>query len=153
MGRREAREYAFQLLYQLEIQKDDPARQINEFVDLWGIQETDSEYVRLLANGVTDTKTELDEIYAGYLKRWTTSRLPRIDITILRIAVYEILNVDSVPPSVSVNEAVLLARKYSSEEARSYINAVLGKVVSASCPDVEIQPVAESDKDEPAKPQ
>ncbi|MBP7401877.1 MAG: transcription antitermination factor NusB [Clostridia bacterium] len=138
MGRREAREYAFQLLYQLEIQKEDPIRQIGEFIDLWGIQDADAEYVRCLAEGVSQSKAELDGIYAGYLKRWTTERLPRIDITILRIAVFEIVHVDSVPPSVSVNEAVLLARKYSSEEARSYINAVLGKVVAAHCPGVEV---------------
>ncbi|HEY5466517.1 MAG TPA: transcription antitermination factor NusB [Clostridia bacterium] len=150
MGRREAREYAFQLLYQLEIQRDEPDRQIEEFVDLWGIREPDAEYVRFLASGVAKAKTDLDTVYGGYLKRWTTERLPRIDVTILRIAVYEILHVESVPPSVSVNEAVLLARKYSSEEARSYINAVLGKVVAArglaealvdgSDPDTEMPP-------------
>ncbi len=130
MGRREAREYAFQLLYQLEIQKDEPGTQIREFIDLFGIEANDADYVVLLANGVTLAKEELDAVYAGYLKRWTTERLPRVDITILRIAVYELLKVDSVPASVSINEAVLLARKYSSEEARSYINAVLGRVVS-----------------------
>ncbi len=129
MGRREAREYAFQLLYQLEIQKDEPEPQIREFLDLFGIEAGDADYVVLLANGVTMTKEQLDAVYAGYLKRWSTERLPRIDITILRIAVYELLHVESVPASVSINEAVLLARKYSSEEARSYINAVLGKVV------------------------
>ena len=150
MGRREAREYAFQLLYQLEFQKDDPLVQIEEFVDLWGIQDADAQYVRLLAAGVTGTKTDLDNVYSGYLKRWTTDRLPRIDLTILRIAVYEILHVDSVPTSVSVNEAVLLARKYSSEEARSYINAVLGKVVSANGPDPASQTGAETDMEEPA---
>jgi N utilization substance protein B len=130
MGRREARESAFQLLYQLEIQRDEPDRQIEEFVEQWGIHDADADYVRLLALGVAKAKPELDAVYSVYLKRWTTDRLPRIDVTILRIAVYEILHVESVPPSVSVNEAVLLARKYSSEEARSYINAVLGRVVA-----------------------
>ena len=150
MGRREAREYAFQLLYQLEFQKDDPLLQIEEFVDLWGIQDADADYVRLLAAGVAGTKSELDNVYSGFLKRWTPDRLPRIDLTILRIAVYEILHVESVPTSVSVNEAVLLARKFSSEEARSYINAVLGKVVAANGADPAPQAVAEIDLDDPS---
>lgn len=140
MGRREARDYAFQLLYQLEIQKEDPDRQIRDFIDLFGITRGDAEYVALLANGVTGEKVQLDGVYGGYLKRWTTERLPRVDITILRIAVYEMLHVESVPPSVSINEAVLLARKYSSEEARSYINAVLGKVALSQGAEVEVLP-------------
>jgi N utilization substance protein B len=150
MGRREAREFAFQLLYQLEIQRDEPDRQIGDFVDLWGILEPDADYVRLLANGVTKAKASLDAVYSGYLKRWTTERLPRIDVTILRIAVYEILHVESVPPNVSVNEAVLLARKFSSEEARSYINAVLGKVVAAQGLEAAPADVPTTDSDTPS---
>ena len=55
-------------------------------------------------------------------------RLPKIDVVLLRMATYEIKNIDDIPSSVSISEAVILAKRYSTEEARGYINAVLGKI-------------------------
>ncbi len=130
MSRRDAREAAFKLLYQIEIQKDDEESQFDLFIDIREIRPDEIPYLKLLFDGVRTHIAELDQTFTPYLKRWTKDRLPKVDLTILRLAVYEICYVDDVPDNVAISEAVLLARKYSSEESRSYINAVLGKLNS-----------------------
>ena len=128
MSRRESREKAFMFLYQLEIQKGDETRQLADFLSEREVGENDQDYLLALVEGVSDHKTVLDERIAPLLKRWTIDRLPRIDLTILRIAVYEMAYRPDIPANVAISEAVLLAKKYSSEESKNYINAVLGKI-------------------------
>jgi len=128
MSRRESREKAFMFLYQLEIQKGDETRQLADFLSEREVGENDQDYLLALVEGVSDHKTVLDERIAPLLKRWTIDRLPRIDLTILRIAVYEMAYRPDIPANVAISEAVLLAKKYSSEESKNYINAVLGNI-------------------------
>lgn len=128
MSRRDAREAAFMLLYQIEIQKGEEERQLAEFIEQREVAAGDVPYLKQLFDGVRIRREDLDTTFTPYLKRWTKNRLPRIDLTILRLAVFEICHVPDVPDSVAISEAVLLARKYSSEESRSYINAVLGRL-------------------------
>lgn len=128
MSRRESREKAFMFLYQLEIQKGDATRQLADFLTEREVGENDRDYLLALVEGVSDQKKDLDEKIAPLLKRWTIERLPRIDLTILRIAVYEMSFRTDIPANVAISEAVLLAKKYSSEESKAYINAVLGKI-------------------------
>jgi N utilization substance protein B len=136
MSRRESREKAFMFLYQLEIQKGDETRQLADFLTDREVQPDEQDYLLTLVEGVTDKKADLDAKIAPLLKRWTIDRLPRVDLTILRIAAYELLCCPDIPASVAISEAVLLARKYSSEEARSYINAVLGQM-ARTCTETE----------------
>lgn len=128
MSRKDAREKAFMLLYQMEIQKADDEPQLQAFVEQQGVTPTDTEYLTLLVRGVRNHLNELDARFTPLLKRWTKERLPKIDLTILRLAVYEIIFIPEVPNNVAISEAVLLAKKYSSEESRAYINAVLGRI-------------------------
>jgi len=128
MSRRESREKAFMFLYQLEIQKGDETRQLADFLSEREVGENEQDYLLALVEGVSDYKKVLDERIAPLLKRWTIDRLPRIDLTILRIAVYEMAYRTDIPANVAISEAVLLAKKYSSEESKNYINAVLGKI-------------------------
>lgn len=128
MSRRDAREKAFMLLYQLEIQKGDLEKQVQSFIEEQEVREEDTAYLKFLVHGVRDHMEAIDQAFEPLLKRWTKQRLPKIDLTILRMAVYEIQYVDTVPDNVAISEAVLLAKKYSSEESRAYINAVLGKL-------------------------
>jgi len=128
MSRRESREKAFMFLYQLEIQKGDETRQLADFLSEREVGENDQDYLLALVEGVSDHKTVLDERIAPLLKRWTIDRLPRIDLTILRLAVYEMAYRPDIPANVAISEAVLLAKKYSSEESKNYINAVLGEI-------------------------
>ena len=128
MSRRESREKAFMFLYQLEIQKGDATRQLADFLTEREVGENERDYLLELVDGVTNQKNDLDEKISPLLKRWTIERLPRIDLTILRIAVYEMSFRPDIPDNVAISEAVLLAKKYSSEESKGYINAVLGKI-------------------------
>ena len=128
MSRREAREKAFMLLYQLEIQREDEEAQLASFLEERDVNEQDKPYLVSLVSGVRSTRDDLDARFAPLLKRWTKERLPKVDLTILRLAVYEMFYVADVPQNVAISEAVLLCRKYTNDESRSYINAVLGRL-------------------------
>ncbi|MBQ0012717.1 MAG: transcription antitermination factor NusB [Clostridiales bacterium] len=128
MSRREARVSAFELLYQLGFRNESVEDQKKMYLDLHPMEAEDLPYFNEIIDGVVEKKDELDAAYSKYLKDWKQSRLPRVDVVLLRIAVYEMFHVEDVPVKVSINEAVVLAKKYSSEESKGYINAVLGKV-------------------------
>jgi N utilization substance protein B len=128
MSRRESREKAFMLLYQLEIQKGGDDSQISAFINERDVSETEVEYLTFLVRGVRSQRDELDKLFTPFLKRWTKDRLPKIDLTILRLAAFEMFFIPDMPKNVAISEAVLLCKKYSSEESRSYINAVLGRL-------------------------
>ncbi len=130
MSRREAREAAFAFLYQLNFRQEPVSEQKALYLDVHPLDEEDLPYFNEITDGVFEKKDELDAEYSKYLKDWKQSRLPKVDVMLLRIAVYEMLHVSDIPVSVSINEAVVLAKKYSSEESKSYINAILGKVGS-----------------------
>jgi len=128
MSRREARESAFKLLYQMEMRKTEAKPQRDLFLQEYPLNEVDVPYFDELVEGVTLHEADLDAAYAPLLIGWKTERLPRVDLVILRLAAFEILMRKDVPVSVSISEAVILAKRYSTEEAKSYINAVLGKI-------------------------
>lgn len=128
MSRREARTAAFEFLYQIGFRSESKEDQKKMYLDLHPMEEEDLPYFNTITDGVAEKQDELDATYSKYLKDWKQSRLPRVDVVLLRIAVYEMLHVEDVPTSVSINEAVVLAKRYSSEESKGYINAVLGKV-------------------------
>ncbi len=128
MSRRDARENAFLLLYQMEFRKNDPSEQREVFLSEFPMSGEDLTYFDDLILSVSAEEKELDECYSPLLKGWKLDRLPKVDVILLRIATYEILKRSDVPVSVSISEAVILAKKYSSEESKSYINAVLGKL-------------------------
>ena len=130
MSRREAREAAFAFLYQLEFRDEPIAYQRMQYLEQHPLEEGDLSYFDLITDGVSEKKEQLDEAYTKYLKDWKLSRLPKVDVILMRIAVFEMLNVEDIPVSVSINEAVVLAKRYSTEDSRGYINAVLGKVGS-----------------------
>ena len=130
MSRREAREAAFTFLYQLDFRNEPVAEQKEMFLELHPLEEEDLPFFNMIVDGVYAEREELDEAYTPFLKDWKQSRLPKVDVILLRIAVYEMKNVPDIPVSVSINEAVVLAKRYSTEESRGYINAVLGKVGS-----------------------
>lgn len=128
MSRKDAREKAFMLLYQMEIHKGGEEDQLRAFLEQQEMKPAAEDYFFVLVRGVRAHLSDLDSRFSPLLKRWTKERLPKIDLTILRLAVYEMFYIEEVPNNVAISEAVLLAKKYSSEESRSYINAVLGRI-------------------------
>lgn len=128
MSRREARVAAFELLYQLGFRNEPLEEQKKMYLEVHPLEDADVAYFDAIVDGVSKEQEELDTIYSKYLKDWKQSRLPKVDVVLLRIAVYEMLHIEDVPVNVSISEAVVLAKRYSSEESKGYINAVLGKV-------------------------
>ncbi len=134
MSRRTAREAAFKLLFQMEIQKDDPKKQIEVFLEQDDfnnndVDDSDREFILDVVKGTISDLSEIDKSIEVYLKGWKINRISKVDLAILRLAIYEILNRDDIPANVSVNEAVEIAKKYSGEESGAFINGILGKFI------------------------
>ena len=128
MKRNEAREQAFSILFsdcfgeQNFEELIDGAKSAGEFEE--------DDYSILLIKGVKEKTDEIDEkISANLNKGWKIGRLPKTTLAILRIAIYEIMFLDDVPDSVSINEAVELAKKFGSENDYIFINGILGSIV------------------------
>lgn len=134
MGRRASRESAMKLLYQLEIQKTDRDEQINMALEDESLTENDREYIKGIVDGVYEKTPVLDGIIEKKATGWKINRLSKIDLSVLRIGIYEILYRDDIPFSVSVNEAVELAKKYSNEDAGAFVNGLLAKVSKNDLP-------------------
>lgn len=130
MGRRASREAAMKLLYQLEIQKDNKEEQINYAIEDSGFQDRDKVYLIDVVEGVNKNIDEIDNIIKSHAKGWKINRISKVDLAILRLSAYELLFREDIPDSVSINEAVELAKKYSSPDASSFINGILSKVAS-----------------------
>ncbi len=128
MSRSEAREHAFLLLYQMEFQSRADEEQIDLFLEQYQVALADQAYIKALVRGVRSRQNELDERFEPYLKRWSKERLPKVDLIILRLAIFEMYHEEDVPENVAISEAVLLCHRYTSDESRSYINAVLGRI-------------------------
>ena len=132
MGRRMSRETAMKLLYQMEIRRETSKASIELMIEETGLTGNDKEYVSFILNGVAENLVNIDQMIEKYLKGWKINRLSKVDLSILRLAVFEIFNADDIPVNVSINEAVEIAKKYSTDESASFINGVLSKLCEAS---------------------
>lgn len=125
-NRRQEREEAFVLVFE-RMFKDDESEEVFDSA----VEARDAaigNFTRTLTNGVYDNLEAIDEIIEKNLKGWKKNRISYVALTLLRIAVFEIMFVDDVPTSVSINEAVQLCKKYATEQDASFLNGVLGGV-------------------------
>ena len=132
MRRREQREHVFKLLFMSEFntKKEMEEQLALYFSDIENLEEKDKEYIsNKYMNIMTHTK-ELDEKLNGISMGWKTSRMNRVDLTALRLAVYEMKMDADVPVGVAINEAVELAKLFGGEDSGSFVNGVLGKIAS-----------------------
>lgn len=126
MKRSEMREQGFLLTFENLFESN---QDINELIELYSDNvEPVCDYAKELSAGITTEKDKLNEIINTYSKSWKASRLPKVTLAILYIAIYEMKYIDSVPVNVAINEAVELAKKYASTDDASYINGILGAV-------------------------
>ncbi|MBR3679633.1 MAG: transcription antitermination factor NusB [Oscillospiraceae bacterium] len=126
MSRREVRDSAFKLMYE-KLLRDDPIETLYSIVEEENIDEIIlNDQVRELVDGTLLHADELDGIIARYSKTRALNRVPKLNLAILRIALYEILYDDGTPQSAAINEAVELAKNYTYQEDVSFINGLLG---------------------------
>lgn len=126
--RTQAREYALQILYQIDVRKDPEDRIL---VDFWKNIEAEpevSDFAAKLVIGAIKNKKKIDEVISKYASNWKMSRMAVIDRNVLRMATYELLFCDDIPPKVSINEAVDLAKKFGDTESGKFVNGILDKI-------------------------
>ncbi len=127
LTRSELREKAMVILYQIDIMKNNDVEFNIENLIADNL-EIDNEFVRNLVYGVVTHQESLDEMANSHMKNWTINRIDKTGAAILRIGLYEIVYEEETPNIVAINEAVELAKKYSDDNVRKIINAVLDKV-------------------------
>ena len=124
--RTQAREIALQVLYQYEMNPG-PVRELLD--NYWGSNQTApdevKQYTEKIVQGTIEHLKELDELITKAAQNWDLVRMAVIDRNILRFAVFELLFVEEVPPKVTINEAVNIAKRFSQEESGKFVNGVL----------------------------
>jgi N utilization substance protein B len=126
--RRKAREIALQTLYADEISREGWEKTFQDTVARRSPSDDAVRYARLLVAAVVEHRAALDALIAGCLENWTLERVSTIDVTILRIALAELLHCPEVPTSVVINEAIEIAHRFSSAEAGGFVNGILDRL-------------------------
>ena len=130
MTRREAREVAFALLFENTFSEEGMEAVIADAKEADTLQP--NAFAEELAVGTTEKQEEIDAKIEGSSHKWKVARMSRVAASIMRLAVYEILFMDDIPVSVSINEAVELAKKYGGDEDAAFVNGVLGGIVKVT---------------------
>ena len=132
MSRTELREHIFRMLFRVEFNSAEEMKEQEQFYfdELEEATGKDQEYILNKYRAVDEKKEEIDKLLNEVTEGWKTTRMNRVDLTILRLATYEIKWDEDVPTGVAINEAVELAKKYSSDDGPAFVNGVLAKVVN-----------------------
>ena len=130
MSRTTAREVAMMMHFSNLLGGEDTPEHVCEKAETLGtLDEEDLVYVSQMLEGVCERSEELDEIIGRYSKDWAIERIARVDLSILRVAIYEMLyRKDDVPTGAAINEAVEMAKRYGGERSYAFINGILGSV-------------------------
>ena len=135
MSRRELREQIFKLIFRVEFndreEMSEQERYFFEDDDLTA-DEKDAAYISQKSGCIIEKLDEIDAMINKQAKGWTTQRMGKVDLTILRLAVYEIVFDEDVPTGVAINEAVELAKRFGQEESSGFVNGVLAKFAPVS---------------------
>lgn len=135
--RTEARELAMQAVYQLDVQGEGLLGSIDEFFKLGSNDDLVRQLARQWARGAWQNVAACDELILDSSQKWQVARMSQVDRAILRLSVYQLKFCADIPPKVTINEAIELAKKYSTEAAPSFVNGVLDAVLKKS--DVKTQ--------------
>lgn len=130
MNRSAVREKTFQLLYEIEIQKDVTEEHFDLFIENNDIAENEAkEYIKDIANGVQTNKDKIMELISNNLKQeWSIERISKVNLALLQLAIYEIFY-KNLPYKVAINEAVELAKKYGEDSSPAFVNGILANII------------------------
>ncbi len=131
MNRRKSREIAMKLLFEMSINKEvyeEILVNFKENTDI-NLDDIDFNYLERVVNGVQKNIDVIDKKIEENLKNWKFNRLSKVDLSILRIAMFEILFSEDIPDKVALNEGIELAKKYSADNSATFVNGVLGNIV------------------------
>lgn len=136
MTRSEAREQAFILIFEKIFNPEQTVEDMKAVAEECGTFTVDP-FAEKLSVAAVDYTEESDRVIEANLRGWKLSRLPKVTLAILRLALAEIMTMDDIPDSVSANEAVELAKKYGGDEAPKFVNGLLGTVIRAKKQEAE----------------
>ena len=132
MGRREQREQVFKLLFRVEFNtSEDMPEQIKLFLEdrETVVSEKDAVYISDRFQKIQDKIPEIENVINTNTEGWDTIRMGKVELTVLRLAVFEMLFDEEIPKSVAINEAVEIAKTYGQENSGGFVNAILAKIV------------------------
>lgn len=135
--RRESRELALQILYALDA---NPSVGIRETLQTFREEQTDvlsrvREFAEGLVQGVQEHREVIDAAIKARSKNWSLSRMPRVDLNVMRMATFELMFRQDIPKKVSINEAIEIARKFGDKESPAFVNGILDEI--EACPKTE----------------
>ena len=131
MSRRELREQIFKMLFRAEFYDEEelPEQLSMFFEELDKKEEKDTSYIQNKFEDIVAHLTEIDNMINEVAKGWKTSRMGKVDLTLIRLAAYEIKYEEDIPTGVAINEAVELAKSYGTDDSASFVNGILAKLV------------------------
>lgn len=136
--RTKARECALQVLYQIDITKDSADSLLSAF---WEDKEVEAEvrdFATALVKGTVENMQKINDLITKYASNWKLKRMAVIDRNVLRLATYELLYCEDIPPKVSINEAVDLAKKYGDIESGKFVNGILDRINKEEVPNGKV---------------
>jgi N utilization substance protein B len=131
-SRRRARELALRALYEMDITRVNPDKVLQDAVEGQELHFEQRQYAERLVRGFHEHSNYIDQTLAERIKDYDYSRIAAIDRAILRIAAYELFFEPAIPPAVTLNEAIEIAKKYSTAESGKFVNGILGRVLADS---------------------
>ena len=126
--RRDAREWALQMLFRLEMNPCDNNKLFAEFFEEIEADKKARDFAEKLIKGVREHRDEIDGLIKKYAQNWDLDRMAIIDRNAIRIALYEMLYCDDIPPAVSINEAIDIAKYFNKAESGKFVNGILDRV-------------------------
>jgi len=130
--RSKARALALQIIFQLQVQAEKFLDQVDDFVKEAALDSSLSSYARQLAVEAWQNRAEADELIVKFAPHWPVANLPAVDLAIIRLAVCELFHHPEVPPKVAIDEAIKLAKIYSTERSSSFINGLLDTIMKST---------------------
>lgn len=129
MGRRrKAREETIRILFRLEFENKQIEKTLNQYWESKKTSEEIKEYSTWLVNGIISDQAKIDNIIQQVSEHWRISRMALVDRNILRMAVFELLYEENIAPAIVINEAIEIAKKYSGDEAATFVNGILDAI-------------------------
>ena len=129
MKRKETREEAVKMVYSMDVNKDFNRNYLTEYIEHFELKDMDIEYFDKTISDLISNMEQVDKYITDNSKDWKITRIAKVDLAVLRIALSEILYNETIPESVSINEAVEISKKFSNEDSHKFINGILGTVV------------------------
>ncbi|MDP2921271.1 MAG: transcription antitermination factor NusB [Candidatus Omnitrophota bacterium] len=130
-----ARECALKILYRIEISKESVESSLKDFWSKSGdaINKDTHDFAETLVKGAWENIQAIDEVILKHTDNWSISRMAVIDRNVMRMSVYEMLYREDIPPNVSINEAIELAKKYGDVDSGKFVNGILDKIKKTEC--------------------